>query len=259
MKCGTKLTFNTENDEVVKFKTYHYNISEHYKYIHKNIFYKMWSFITYRLIATPLAFVYYKIINPVKFVNKKVLKQCKNNGYFIYANHTNQFGDAFCPALICFPKKPYVIVNPDNIAMPFLGRCLKMWGAIPTPNTINASKNFNIAIKHHLKHNNPILIYPEAHLWPYYTKIRNFPSTSFRYPVKLNKPVYCFTTIYKRKKFSKKPRTEIYIDGPFFIDTSIPEKEAQHKLRNEIYTQMKQRSLLSNYNYVSYIKRSEND
>ena len=43
-----------------------------------------------------------------------------------------------------------------------------------------------------------ILIYPEAHIWPYYTKIRPFPSTSFRYPIKFNVPSFSITTTYQK-------------------------------------------------------------
>ena len=260
MKFRTNLYYsNEQTDEVIDFKTSNKKIDKNYKYLHKNLFYNLWSFFTYRFIATPLVWIYYKLIKKVKFINTKVLKQHKKNGYFVYSNHTSQFGDAFCPALICFPKKPYVVVNPDNIALPFIGKCLKMWGALPVPSTIEATKNFNIAIQYHLTKNRPILIYPEAHLWPYYTKIRNFNSTSFRYPIKFNKPVYTFTTVYKLKKHGKKPKTEIYVDGPFYANLSTNTKESQNKLRDVIFFKMLERSKNSNYNYVNYIKRSNKD
>ena len=131
-----------------------------------------------------------------------------------------------------------------------------MWGAIPIPNTLCAVKNFNNAIAYRLNQNNPILFYPEAHLWPYYTKIRNFPSTAFKYPVKLNKPVYTFTTTYKYKKRGKKPKVEIYVDGPFYPNTNLPTKDAQQRLRDEAYNTMVKRSGYSNYEYVKYIKQN---
>ena len=259
MKYGTELFYsNEQTDEVLNFKTKNRKIDKSYKYIHKNLFYNLWSFFTYRLIATPIAWFYFKLIKKVKFINKKVLKPHKKDGYFIYSNHTNQFGDAFWPALICFPKKPYVVVNPDNISIPFIGRCLKMWGALPIPSTIQATKNFNNALKFHLNKKRPILIYPEAHLWPYYTKIRNFSSTSFKYPVMFNKPVYTFTTIYKLKKQGKKPKVEIYVDGPFYPNYTINKKEAQKNLRNIVYLQMNERCKMSNYEYLKYF-RSNND
>lgn len=260
MKFGTNLYYsNEQTDEVLNFKTYTKKIDKNYKYIHKNPFYNLWSFFTYRFIATPLAWLYYRIIKRVKFINKEILKQHKKSGYFIYANHTNQTGDALFPGLICFPKKPYIVVNSANLCIPLIGGCLKMWGALPIPDTIEATKNFNNSIDYLLNKNNPIVIYPEAHLWPYYTKIRNFSSTSFKYPVRLNKPVFTFTTIYKLKKHSKKPKVEVYVDGPFYPDLSLQTKQSQQKLRDEIYTQMVLQSQKNNYEYVNYIKRGTND
>ena len=260
MKYGTKLYYtNEQTDEVLQFKTSSKKIDKNYKYVNNDVIYRLWAFFTYIVLVVPIAYLFSHIFNKIKFFNKRVLKLHKKGGYFIYANHSNQFGDALCPTLICFPKRPYIIVNPVNLEISFLGRFFKMWGALPIPSTIEATKNFNSAIKHHLNKNKPILIYPEAHLWPYYTKIRNFPTSSFRYPIKFNKPVYTFTTVYKLKKLGKKPKIEIYVDGPFYADNSLPTKEAQQKLRNNIFSTMSNRSKNSNYEYVSYIKRSSND
>lgn len=258
MKYGDKFYYSNElTEEALDFNITPIKIDNNYKYIHKNFFYRLWSFFTYRIIATPFAFIHYRLFKRVKFVNKKVLKQA-NNGYFVYANHTQQFGDAFCPALICFPKKPGVVVNPANVSNGLIGKLIRMWGALPLPDTIEATKNFYSAIEHSLNKKNPVVIYPEAHLWPYYTKIRPFSSLSFRYPLKFNKPVFTFTTVYKLKKLGKKPKIEIYIDGPFYVDNNLPTKEAQEKLRNNCYNAMVERSKLSNYEYVTY-ERRKND
>ncbi|MBQ8615754.1 MAG: 1-acyl-sn-glycerol-3-phosphate acyltransferase [Clostridia bacterium] len=255
MKFGDKIYYETENDEVMSFKESKITIDENYKYVHTNPFYKFASFFTYRFLATPYAFITFKLIKKVKFHNAKVLKQYKKGGYFIYANHTNQFCDGFCPALICFPKKPHVIVNPANVSIPFVGKLTRMWGALPLPNNLEATKNFYHAIEHMLNHNNPIVIYPEAHLWPYYTKIRNFPATAFRYPVKYNKPSFTFTTVYKKRKIGKKPKIEIYVDGPFYPNPNVTDKEAKQQLRDEVYSQLNKRASLSNYEFVNYIKK----
>ena len=58
MKYKQKVYYQDENkDEIIDFKIKAIKIDENYKYIHKNIFYKLWSFVTYRLIATPIDFV----------------------------------------------------------------------------------------------------------------------------------------------------------------------------------------------------------
>lgn len=259
MKFGDKIYFSTEQDELLPFKKTKIKIDENYNYLPNNLVYNLSSFLTYRLLATPYAFISFKILKNVKFHNAHLLKHHKKGGYFIYANHTNQFCDGFCPALICFPKKPHIIVDASNISLPIIGKFTKMWGALPVPDNVQATKNFYQAIECVLKKNNPILIYPEAHLWPYYTKIRNFSSTSFRYPVKFNKPVFTFTTIYTKKNFSKKPNIDIYVDGPFYPNNKLNEKQAQQELCTKIFQTLNMRASLSNYEYVNYIKRGEHD
>ena len=110
-----------------------------------------------------------------------------------------------------------------------------------------------------LKKNNPIVVYPEAHLWPYYTQIRNFPATSFRFPVKYNKPVFTFTTVYLKHKKQTKPKIEIYVDGPFYPNQNLSDKDAQKELRNKVFDALNKRAQLSNYEHVKYVKRSKND
>ena len=54
--------------------------------------------------------------------------------------------------------------------------------------------------------NHPIIVYPEAHVWPYYTKIRPFKTSAFTFPVEEEKEVYCATTTYQKSKLFKKPK-----------------------------------------------------
>ena len=252
-----KIYFKTEQDDVVNFNIKKKKVDKKYKYIHNNVFYKVFSFISYRLIATPICWIYLKL-NHIKFKNKNVLKQV-NGGYFVYANHTNQFSDGISPSFICFPKKPNLVVNADNVFMPFLGRIVRMWGAIPLPDTMEATKNFTKAIKHILNKNMPIIIYPEARLWPYYTKIRQYEDKSFRYPVEYNTPIFTFTTTYHKRKFSKKPKIEIYVDGPFYADQNLTKQEKRAQLRDFAYNTMKKRAELNTYEFIDYIKRSNHD
>ena len=190
----------------------------------------------------PIAFIYVKLIKHITFENKKVLKTVKS-GYFVYANHTHNLFDAFCPTLINFPKKPYIVVNGDNMDLPILKTSTRMLGALPIPSSLSASKNFMYALEKRTVQGNPIVIYPEAHIWPYYTDIRPFKSVSFKYPVKFDEPSFCFTTTYQKKKNPNKFKVVIYIDGPFYINKELPSpKEQQEDLRNRIYKTMKQRA-----------------
>lgn len=232
-------------------------IDENYKYIHKNIFYKIGSFILYRFIALPISFIFLKIKFHLKYKNKKVLKGYKNKGIFIYGNHTQQFLDPFTPAHLLYPIKPYVIVHPDNVSLKVIGSCMPMLGALPLPDNIKATKNFISCIEYYNKKGNPIAIYPEAKIWPYYTKIRPFVSSSFKYPVKTNSPTFTMTTTYQKRKNPNKVKVIIYVDGPFYPDDNLTNKEKEQNLRDKVYNQMVERSKENTVEMIQYVKIEE--
>lgn len=75
-----------------------------------------------------------------KIVNKKLLKKAKATGYFMYGNHTHFLADALVPTMVNMSKTVAVIVHPNNISMPFLGRITPYLGALPLPDDIEAGK-----------------------------------------------------------------------------------------------------------------------
>jgi 1-acyl-sn-glycerol-3-phosphate acyltransferase len=241
------------NDDFAQENINPITIDSNYKYVHTNFLWKLTSFIVYRIIAIPIAYVYSKIAYGLEFKNKKALKECKDTGYFIYGNHTQKVLDTFIPTLGNFPRKCHIVAHPDNVSIPVLGTFNKMMGGFPIPSDIKTTKNFLDAMETFIKNKNVISIYPEAHVWPYYSKIRNFVSTSFKYPVKLDKPVYSFTTTYKNRKF-RKPKITVYIDGPFYPNKELNIKNAQEELRNRVYNQMCIRAKESNVEYIKYLK-----
>ncbi|MBO7535652.1 MAG: 1-acyl-sn-glycerol-3-phosphate acyltransferase, partial [Bacilli bacterium] len=150
----------------------------------------------------------------IPLVNKKVIKSEKKNAVFLFGNHTHAMADPYIPTFVAHPKSNYVIVHANNVSIPVLGKINPALGAIPLPDNIAATRNFMKCIEKKIQKKASVTIYPEAHIWPYYTKIRPFVDSSFRYPVQFNTPVYCFTNTYQKKLFSKKPRIVTYVDGP---------------------------------------------
>lgn len=246
------------NDEFAGDNIKAIKINGKYKYIRKSFFKKITHFFWYRVIATPLAFMYLKIKFRHKIVNKKVLKGLKK-GYFLFGNHTQNVADALIPSMISIPKDAYVIVHANNVSMPYLGKITPSLGAIPLPDNLEATKNFIECLKYHSNKKRVICIYPEAHIWPYYTKIRPFKDLSFRYPVEFNKPVIAFTNVYLKRKHSKNPKIVTYLDGPFYPNLELSKKEAKEELRNQVYNTMVERSKLNNIEIIRYEKREQND
>ncbi len=232
-------------------------IDENYVYVYKNPWKKFTHFFWYRIIATPIAFLYMKIYFGHKIVNKKALKEAGKDGWIQYGNHTHFLADALIPTMITTPKDTYVIVHPNNVSMPFLGRITPSLGALPLPDDPVAARNFVNGVETRIKEKHVITIYPEAHIWPYYTKIRNFKDTSFRYPIQYNKPVYCFTNTYIKRRFRKTPKIVTYVDGPFYADKSLSAKEQRKQLRDEVYNTMVNRAKNSNIELIKYEKAGD--
>jgi len=241
------------NDEFAGDNIVPIKIDKNYKYIHKGLFKAFTHFFWYRVVATPIAYLYLKIKFRHKIINKKKVKGLE--GYFMYGNHTQNIGDAFVPSMISIPKDVYVIVHPNNVSMPYLGKITPSLGAVPLPDDLEATKNFIECIRYRINKKKAVCIYPEAHIWPYYTKIRPFKDLSFRYPVDMNKPVIVFTNVYLKRKHSKNPRIVTYIDGPIYPNLNLSKKEAREELRNKAYEIMCKRSKLSNIEIIKYVKR----
>ena len=246
------------NDEFSKSSIEPRIIDEKYKYVHKNPLWNLCSFVLQNILSVPIKILYAKIKFRIKYIGKEKIKPYKNEGYFIYGNHTQPFADTFIPSIPMYPKRNFLIVNPVNISLKGTGTLVEMLGAMPIPSNKSAMKNFLEAIKQKMNKGYAITIYPEAHIWPYYTKIRPFKDVSFKYPIQLEKPAFCITNTYQSYgKNNDKVKIVSYIDGPFFPDEGLTLKEQQENLRNKIYNQMVERSKNSNIEVIKYEKKEK--
>ena len=185
------------NDEFSKSSIEPRIIDENYKYVHKNPLWNLCSFVLQNILSVPIKILYAKIKFRIKYIGKEKIKPYRNEGYFIYGNHTQPFADTFIPSIPMYPKRNFLIVNPVNISLKGTGTLVEMLGAMPIPSNKSAMKNFLEAIKQKMNKGYAITIYPEAHIWPYYTKIRPFKDVSFKYPIQLEKPAFCITNTYQ--------------------------------------------------------------
>ena len=189
------------------------------------------------------------------------MKAAKGKGYVIYANHTNPFHDVFGPAMTA-DRRIFTIISPVNLKIPGIGKFLPMIGGLPLGKTAEEKQAFNEAVDKRLKQKKVLVIYPEAHVWPYATKIRKFPAggRSFKYAVRNGLPVYTMTTTYHKRKDKKHgdlPRMDVYVDGPFWPDVKKTDEENQEDLAKKAYESMKKMSEKNTYEYFKYIKNND--
>jgi len=244
------------NDEFSGVDVKPKKVDDKYRYIRRNPFFYILRFILYRLIAIPVSYIFLRIKFGLKIKNKKALKEAKKTGAYIYANHTQMMADPFIPTMVTYPRGIYVVVNSANMSLKGLGWALPYLGALPLPDNMSGMKNFLGALEWHSKKNHNIMIYPEAHIWPYYTGIRPFKSTSFKYPIKYGKPVYCFTNVYvKRGRKGNKVGMTTYVDGPFYPNTELAGREQEQELRDRVYAKMLERSKLNEIEVIKYERK----
>ena len=228
-----------------------------YNYEKSSFSFRVLRFFLYRIIATPAALIYTRIILRDKVYGKEKLRKFKKQGYFIYANHTRAAADAFSPNTAIFPKRGHIIVSSKNLSIPVLGRLIPYLGAIPIPTERSAVRNFSRAIENKIKSSDAVIIYPEAHLWPFMKDLRPFDASSFIYPIRTAAPVFTLTRTYKKTK--RGYRCELYIDGPFFPDASLCPGQAKEKLLEEVRSSMEHRCALSDIEVIRYEKRSDTE
>ena len=174
---------------------------------------------------------------------KKALRKRENRsrGCFIYANHTSAFSDAVSGATSCGARECYVVCNPDALSVRGIRTLVRFVGGLPTPATRRQFADFGAAVETLCNGGFPILIYPEAHIWPKYSGIRDFADVSFAYPVKLNAPCFVKTTVY-RKKRGGATKGLMLLDGPFYPDLTLGEREARAELCARVKKCMRDRA-----------------
>lgn len=237
-------------DDLVKSKQQNFSLSDDYQIIRQNFANK-----SLRFIATGFAYLFSYGIKHIKVIGKEKLIPYQNQGYFVFANHTQTVNDAFMPLTILGGQKYYAIASQSNWGIPIIGKYLLPYAGLPVGKDLKQAVKLLKALKTLISQDKHIVIYPEAHVWPYYTKIRPFPTTSMNFPVTFQVPSFTMTTTYQKRKYSKKPKIIVYIDGPFFTDKKLSKKQRQEQLHDKIAEQLKQRAALSNCSYYQYQKK----
>ncbi len=234
-------------------------LKNNYNYQRKGII-RFFDFLLYYFIAKPIL-GFYCLFHGIKVKNKGYLRLLKRKGAFFYSNHV-AISDVFkFQSLIIFSKKVNIIGYSDASQIPIAKFLVKSLGYMPIPDNANNLLHFKeIIAENILKRKEYILIYPEAHIWPYYTKIRPFKSVSFYYPAMLNAPIVPITTTWRKVWYSKKPRQTIIFSKPIYPKEELGVNENKEYLRDECYQEMMRVSLkFPQYEYIKYIKKDENE
>ena len=229
-----------------------YTLPDGYKWVKTGVFARIASALTYGFWLF-VSWFYLRFRLRLRVRGRKNLKGVKG-GVFVFGNHTQPVGDVFIPAHALFPRRIYTVTGTANYGIPVIGKILPYLGALPVTGTVDGLRELTRAMEIRLSQGHPVVIYPEAHVWKYYTGIRPFPDTSFRYPVKFGAPSFAMTVTYRKSKIRRRPVTEVFLDGPFFGEgTGTRDKTAD--LCGKIRAVMEERSKNSDIEYIEYRKK----
>ena len=243
------------NDDFSGLRIHAKPLGEKYQYIHTDKLFKAFEFVFYYGVMIPVVYMLQKVYCHQKFANRKVLKQAKKDGCFLVSNHTQVQSDSYIGPLATYPKKCFIISNPDVLSIPGLRLGMQAYGVIPLGSNLKEKKDFLNCVETRLKEGKSVIVYPEAHVWPYYTKIRPFDYQAFWYLSRQKKPMFVLTNCYQKRRFFKKPQIVTYADGPFYPQKDLSEIEAAKQMRDIAYQTMCERvRKYSTYEYIQYIK-----
>lgn len=250
--------YHSFDEDIVKNVGQDYKLPPDYKWIQHGKLQTVLSGILYAVVKL-MARIYCRFFMRVQFRGRETVNACRGRGCFVYANHTQPFGDVILPAIAADRHRVFVVASPANLGIPVIGKILPGLGAIPVPDDRKRMKEFVEAIKTRIDSGHCVFIYPEAHVWPYYTEIRPFSTSSFHYPIEMDAPVFCMTMTYQ-KGSSGHPKATCYIDRcEIPSEDGISRRQKIRMLRNAVYDCMKMRSSRSNYQYCKYIKADEEE
>lgn len=141
-------------------------------------------------------------------------------------------------------KKVYYTTREGSFKIPFVRKLIKLLRAIPIPKDIKNRTHFIKEIDKGLHNGKIIHFYPEAALWTYCERIRNFKNGAFDFAVRNNVPAVPMVITFRkpkglRKIFKRKKDVTLTILEPIYPknnDKSL--KERITNLKDEVHGKM---------------------
>ena len=227
-----------------------------YRYMRTSCFFKVFEFLFYYVVMIPVVYMLEKVYCHQKFANRKLMRKAKKDGCFIVSNHTQVQSDSYIGPLATYPKKCFIVSHPHVLSIRGLRLGMQAYGVIPLGSNMDERKQFLHCVETRLQQGKAVIVYPEAHVWPYYTKIRPFDHQAFTYLSRYGKPMFVLTNCYQKRRFSKRPQIVTYADGPFYPSAGASKLEAAKQLRDIAYETMCRRvAEHSTCEYIQYIKQ----
>ena len=117
-------------------------LGEGFQYIRTGRLFKIFEFLFYYGVMIPVVYMLEKVYCHQKFANRKVLRKAKKDGCFLVSNHTQVQSDSYIGPLATFPKKCFIISNPDVLSIRGMRLGMQAYGVIPLGSNLEEKKEF---------------------------------------------------------------------------------------------------------------------
>ena len=185
-------------------------VDENYKYIHQNVFWRMYSNFL-RGLARVFVPPFTKMKYGYKVRDVKKIKKVRGRGAMIVANHAHVMDACLiCTRMVGMRKTRFVMLA-EILSIPLAGKLVVGLGGHPIADTVAGARKSHRVLCDTLKKNKLLVIFPEASLHPYCTNLREFNEGAFRIAFSNKAPVVPFVITFKQKQTKKKVKSKMYI------------------------------------------------
>lgn len=232
-----------ENSDIIElWEPLKFDIGINYQYVPKGKMFLLCSNILYYGIAFPILKIVTKLVYDLKIEGKENIRDLKGGAVSV-SNHV-LFLDCAMVGLACGRKRIYYTTREGSFKIPFVRKLIKLLRALPIPTKIENKKYFMDAIRNILKEGNVVHFYPEAALWPYYDRIRNFKNGAFSFAIKNEVPIIPMIFKFRepvgiRKILKKKKDVTLIILEPVKGQRN-ESKESIQNLKQEVHQKMQE-------------------
>ncbi len=255
MRPRTVYYSDEQNDDFAGTQIVRRRVGPDFPFVHRSPLWRAAAFFLYYFLALPAVFVVNKLWYGMRIRNRKAVRGLRD-GFFLYGNHTQRFADVTCPSLLAFPKKAYVVAGAEAVSIRGIGWLVQMLGGLILPTEVSGMRGFLQAVAQRCRERQAIAVFPEAHIWPYYTGIRPFPAASFDYPVRSGRPAVAFCITYRKRLLPfLPPAITVTLSEPFYRDPALGDREARQDLRDRAYAFLCEQAKTNEVEWIRYEKK----
>ncbi len=220
-----------------------YRVDTHYRFVNRNIFFRIGSTLLFYLIALPLLDIASKLFFGLRIEGKRNMRYMKG-GAVTVTNHIHML-DSPMVACCLFPRKPFFAALKSNFEIPVIRHLVRLLGGVPIPESPKALHAFMESMRKELEQGHIVHFYPEASLWPWHDELRPFRNGAFQLAVQSNVPIIPMVFTYRkpgalRGKLRKKPLITLKIGEPAYPGDLGTERSRVLEMRTAVRRTMEE-------------------